>query len=499
MKNDSSHLRTNRRQFTKTSAGLLAAGTAALAFPKRAMANANSKMRIGFVGVGGRGFGAHVKSLTKLAKEGAPIELVAVCDVYSVNREKAAKYIQSNLGNQPAQHVDFRDMYAKENLDAVCIGTPDHWHAKQAIEAMQAGMNVYCEKPMVKKVEEAIDLVKVWRKTGVVMQVGVQSTSLPVWDHANRLIRAGQLGKVLMYQTEYFRNSDLGQWRYYELTKEMNPSNIDWRRFLGVDDGLSEEVPFDRAVYRQWRRFWPFGSGMFTDLFVHRTTTMLKATGLRYPARVTGSGGIYLEYDGRDVPDVSTVVAEFNEGVQGLVTATMASSETPIKQVIRGHHGSFVFGNQEDFDQFTFVPERPQVTHISPKEVPYEPQIIRPDQRMPENKNHAHFQNWIDAMVADDPQLCNNTPDLGAAAIVIVNLGARSYRQGKVYRFDGDEMAVSEADGSWAKRWEDRSHQRGKPEHIPGWEAGDTGSKIFDPDYQKLEGPWIDGKDPAGV
>src|SRR5476649_939639 len=121
-------------------------------------------------------------------------------------------------------------------------------------------------------------------------------------------------------------------------------------------------MPFDRAVWAQWRCYWPFGGGMFTDLFVHQTTHMLAAMGLRYPARVVGAGGVYLEYDGRDVPDVATVVADFPEGVQGLVTATMCCEYTPIKQLIRGHNGSFVFGNGEVFEGYDFVAERPQVT-----------------------------------------------------------------------------------------------------------------------------------------
>ncbi|MFN9983020.1 MAG: gfo/Idh/MocA family oxidoreductase, partial [bacterium] len=160
----------------------------------------------------------------------------------------------------------------------------------------------------------ALDVVKVWRETGRVMQVGVQSTSLKVWDQARELIEAGKLGKVLGFQTEYFRNSSVGQWRYYKLDPAMSPATIDWRRWLGVDAGLAPLMDFDRAVYAQWRCYWPFGSGMFTDLFVHRTTAMLKATGLRFPARVVGAGGIYLELDGREVPDVATVVADYQEG-----------------------------------------------------------------------------------------------------------------------------------------------------------------------------------------
>jgi len=489
-----------RRDFIKTTAtsvGAIAAlaqpvANAQLVAKAAETPNANSKLRIGFIGPGGRGFGAHVKQLCKLQVDGQPIELVAVCDVYNENRDQAAAYIQKETGNAPTKHEDYLEMFAKANLDAVCIATPDHWHAKQTIDALNAGLHVYCEKPMTKTVEEAVMVMQTWQKSGKVMQVGVQSTSLPVWPQVNQLLSEGKLGKVLMYQTEFFRNSAQGQWRYYKLEPQMTPRNINWKKWLGVEEGLAAYEDFDRAKYRQWRRFWPYGSGMFTDLFVHRTTSMLKATGLRFPGRVVGAGGIYLEYDGRDVPDVETVVADFNEGVQGMVTATMACEETPIQQLIRGHYGSFVFGNGEEFDGFDFIPERSQITRDSKlvKERIAVGQVA--------NTTYDHFKNWVTAMVAGDPSLVNNDPLLGAAAITTVLLGARSYREGKVFFFDTDSLTVKEADASWAERWEKRSHERGTPSHIAGWKGGDYGSVLEEPDYMKLAGPWKDGKAPEG-
>ena len=306
----------------------------------------------------------------------------------------------------------------------------------------------------------------------------------------NELLKAGRIGKVLTYQTEFFRNSVMGQWRYYQLEPEMTPKNINWKKWLGVEEGLAEYEDFDRAKYRQWRRFWPYGSGMFTDLFVHRTTSMLKATGLRFPGRVCGAGGIFLEYDGRDVPDVATVVADFPEGVQGLVTATMACEETPIKQLIRGHFGSFVFGTGEKFDGFDFVPERPQVTLNSK---------LKPERistRPVKDTTYDHFKNWVDAMIADDPAMCNNDPVLGAAAITTVILGAQSYRQGKVFFFDDQTHTYSADDPGWAAHWEQRSAQRGRPNNIAGWNAGELGCKLQEPEYMKLAGPWKNGKPP---
>ena len=486
----------SRRRFIQQSASVVGAAAAvhqASTATKGIAQEKNSKLRIGFIGPGGRGFGAHVKKLTKLQTEGQPIELVAVCDVYNKHRDRAADHIKKQTGVEPTKHEDYLEMIDKANLDAVCIGTPDHWHAKQTIDCLNAGLHVYCEKPMTKTAEEAVKVMNTWKKSGKVMQVGVQSTSLPVWKHVNDLLTAGQLGKVLMYQTEFFRNSAQGQWRYYKLEKEMTPRNINWKKWLGVDEGLAEYEDFDRAKYRQWRRFWPYGSGMFTDLFVHRTTSMLKATGLRFPGRVVGAGGIFMEYDGRDVPDVATVVADFREGVQGLVTATMACQETPIRQLIRGHHGSFVFGTGEQFEGFDFVPERPQVTRNSKLK----------EERIPvgqvKDTTYAHFKNWIEAMVANDPAKVNNDPELGAAAITTVILGAKSYRDGKAFFVDPETYAVSDQDPGWAKSWESRSHERGKPNHISGWKAGDAGSLLEEPEYMKLGGPWKDGKPPEGA
>ena len=170
----------------------------------------------------------------------------------------------------------------------------------------------------------------------------------------------------------------------------------------------------------------------------------------------------------------------------------MCNQESRIQQLIRGHHGSFIFGNGEGFDSFQFLPERPQVTRdskLKPETIPT---------GTVDNTTHAHFGNWLDAMAAGDPQACNNPPDLGAAAIAVVNLGAQSYRKGKVFHFDAETGTISDGDGSWSQQWEKKSHGRQKPNHIAGWKAGDHGSLLEEPDYMSLAGPWKNGQPPAG-
>ena len=478
----------SRRGFLAASAA--GAAFAALPTARAASPGPNERLRIGFIGVGGRAQ-THLDSAIKIQNYAKTVEIAAICDVFNRHLDEATAKIRRGVGTEPVRTGDYRELLSDPSIDAVVIATPDHWHARQTLDALQVGKHVYCEKPMTHTVDEALAVHKAWKESGKVMQVGVQSTSLPVWHDIRERIQRGGLGKVVQYQTEYFRNSDCGQWRYYELTKDMNPKNVDWKMFLGTEQGLAPNMPFDRAVFGQWRCYWPFGSGMFTDLFVHRSTSMLLATGLRFPARVVGAGGIFLEYDGRDVPDVATVVADFPEGAQGLVTATMCCGSTPIRQLIRGHYGSVVLGTGEEFTGYDIVAERPEVTH----DRNYRDERIEVGKV--ENTSLAHFRNFVDAIHMDDPSAVNCSPELGAAAMTIVKLGTRSYREGKVFHFDRDTMSVRHGDGSWAKSWEDMSHAQAKPKHVPGWHAGDTGSLLIPKSYQKLAGPWINGIDPA--
>ena len=136
------------------------------------------------------------------------------------------------------------------------------------------------------------------------------------------------------------------------------------------------------------------------------------------------------------------------------------------------------------------VVERPQVTGDSK----LKKEFIETEQ-VPDT-TYAHFKNWLDSIAADKPEACNNPPDLGAAAIATVILGAKSYRDGKVFFVDADKKTYSDKDPGWAKSWETLSSKRGQPMQVAGWKAGDTGSKLEEPDYMALGGPWVDGVAP---
>jgi predicted dehydrogenase len=412
------------------------------------------------------------------------------------------------------QHVtkDYRRVLDLKEVDVVCIATPDHWHARVSIDAAAAGKQVYCEKPMTKTIDEAHAVVDAVQKHNTVMTVGVQSMADPSWRTAHELITKGKIGHVAQAQTSYYRNSLVGQWRYYRLYREMNPKTIWWERFLGHDfhvtDGVPlgpspKEVPFDRAKFAQWRCYWPFGGGMFTDLFVHQTTHMITAMGVRYPRRVTGGGGLYLEYDGRDVPDVAAILADYNQGCQLMVTATMISAY-PIEEVIRGRLGIFKFVQggiefvKDEPNKSAGIPARLEKS-LKPDEF-IECRIGEPFTREKWGPNYdtaALWSNFLDC-VRSHRRDTLSTPELGAAAFTTVSLGVQSYRTGKVLFWDQERRKPVEADSSWAARLEERSKDHGKPHQVLGWQAGETGSVLRPDDYQKLAGPWVDGKDPAG-
>src|SRR5436190_17631941 len=242
----------HRRDFLKTSAaGATALSLTAASYAR--VAGANERVGVGFVGVGGR-CQAHLDIVNKFKTENKGAEPIAVCDVwdgleatYEITNKDGKKenrtYLQGlypsakKVGLKPddSKHVtkDYRRILDLKEVDAVCIATPDHWHAKISIDAASAGKDVYCEKPMTKTIAEAIAVADAMKKHNRVMTVGVQSMADPTWLKANELIRAGKIGHVAQAQTSYYRNSDLGQWRYYPLTKDMTPETVDWDMFLG--------------------------------------------------------------------------------------------------------------------------------------------------------------------------------------------------------------------------------------------------------------------------
>ncbi len=297
----------NRRSFLKTMAvaPIAAAPIADKMFELKAReapkapAGANDKIRIATIGMGIIGF-----EDTETALKSPGVELVAVADVYEGRRIHA----QEVFGSEVKAYVDYREILDRKDIDAVLVCVPDHWHQRMAIDAMKAGKAVYCEKPMVRTVEEGPEMVKVQDETKAVLQVGSQYASSILYDKAKELVAGGAIGKLNSIEARYNRNSDIGAWQY-SIPLDASPQTVDWDRFLGD----APKRPFDATRIFRWRNYWDYGTAVAGDLYVHLLTGIHHVTGALGPNQIAAMGGLRYWKDGRDVYDIIMGLFDYPE------------------------------------------------------------------------------------------------------------------------------------------------------------------------------------------
>ena len=281
-----------RRHFLKSTAaaGLAASGLAAAQEGSTAKIAPSDRIGIATIGLGGMGTGDTVSAL---AQPG--VELIAIADIYQGRLDRAKEV----HGNSLFTTRDYREVLARKDIDAVIIATPDHWHSQISIDAMNAGKDVYCEKPMVQRIEDGKAVIAAQKKTGRIMQVGSQRVSSIVYQKAKDLLQAGAIGELNMVEAWWDRNSALGAWQY-SIPPDASEQTVDWDRFLG----RAPKVPFEPTRLFRWRNYQDYGTGVAGDLFVHLFSGMHFVTGAIGPSRVYATGGLRFWNDGRDVPDV---------------------------------------------------------------------------------------------------------------------------------------------------------------------------------------------------
>src|SRR6185369_11884466 len=292
--------RRTRRDFLKTVGG--AAATAPIVLRAQTSApsqapSSNDRIRFAAIGVGIRG---QQDLLSALRTPG--VELVASADVYDGRLTLA----RERWGNQLFTTRDYHEVLARRDVDAVLIAAPDHWHTQMAVDAMQAGKDVYVEKPMVQQLDEGPRIIETARQTNRILQVGSQHPSSIVYGKARELYRAGAIGELNLVEAWINRNSSMGAWQY-SIPPDASPETIEWDRFLG----RAPKRPFDPVRLFRWRNYRDYGTGIPGDLFVHLFTGIhfvLDATG---PTRAIASGGLRHWNDGRDVPDVMLALYDY--------------------------------------------------------------------------------------------------------------------------------------------------------------------------------------------
>jgi predicted dehydrogenase len=284
----------SRRDFLKTMAvgSVAAAPTVLRAYElePRTQPSPGSRIRFALIGAGGQG-----SSDTRTAVRVPGVELVAAADCYDGRLARAREV----WGSQVLTTRDYREVLARSDVDAVIVGTPDHWHARIAIDAMKAGKDVYVEKPMVQHIDEGLAVVAAAKETNRILQVGSQRVSSIAYAKARELYKAGIIGELNMVEAWINRNSALGAWQY-TIPPDASPETVDWDRFLG----RAPKRPFDATRVFRWRNYRDYGTGIPGDLFVHLFTGIHYVLDSIGPTRVMATGGLRFWNDGRDVPDV---------------------------------------------------------------------------------------------------------------------------------------------------------------------------------------------------
>ncbi len=377
---------------------------------------ANERIGIGYIGTGSRA-GAHIGIGLKLKAEGR-CDTVAVCDVYGPRLRAAAERTGGKM------YRDHNDLLADPRVDVVCIATPDRHHALQAIDAVRAGKDVYCEKPLThwSQFELAKQIEAEAAKHKRIVQVGTQYVADDAYAEIRKLIADGIVGKIMHVQAAFFRRGDWGERMDIPDANAKPGPDLDWERFLGD----APKVDFSVSRFFQWRMYWDYAGGPATDLLVHTFTPVFCMLGLDFPQRVMGGGGTF-EYE-REVPDQCNILIDY-EGGPSVVLMSSLSNHVGTKQVLRGTDGIIEY---EAGDR-----QGPGV-RIVPFSKNDKKEIRIPWRGMGDTSKM--WTNLLDCVKSRQEPYC--PVSLGVRVQAPLIMGLLSYRENKVARFDKASQGI---------------------------------------------------------
>jgi predicted dehydrogenase len=384
------------------------AASAATALSYAQVKGSNDRLRIGVIGCGGQAMG-HMRALVKM-RESDNCDVLAVCDVFDKRAEQAAQLTGGKIVK------DYRKLLEDRDLDYVLIATPEHWHYQMTLDAIAAGKHIYCEKPMTQTVEQSKHVVAKLKGSPLKMQVGVQGMSDDSYETANRYIKEGKLGKVVLAQIDYSRNHRDDFWAY-PMDNDAKPGeNLDWKAWLGP----APKRPWDPERYFRWRRYWDYSGGIASDLFIHRVTRIIKSCGLTFPERGVGAGGKFeFTTSVAEIPDTLNILLDYPEGMTVQLVSSMAN-DTKIDHLIRGHLATLEFNKTG----FTITPQ--ELFAADAKEIVHE--------KTGGEQLDLHHRNLMNAIRKNEPLKCD--PMLGYYGVVACEMGNVSYRKRKYLKWD---------------------------------------------------------------
>ena len=347
-----------------------------------AVKGANDRIRVGFIGLGAMGSG----NLQYSMKTGGVLEVAALCDVYQPTLERAESIARKG-GHQPKSLRDFREVLADKSIDAVCISTPDHWHAYMTVEACKAGKDVYVEKPACVHIEEGQKMVQAARKYSRVVQAGTMQRSGGFFLKAAELVKKGALGDITFchaWQAGMTKRDGYGN-----PPDSQPPSDLDWDMWLGP----APKRPFNKNrwgvgvdTFPTFRYFWDYAGGAMTDWGVHLIDPMHQCLDEVMPVAVTAMGSKFYVTDNRETPDTMLATFQYPKWLSSYESRTC----NPLP----------MFGNQGGATSFhgtdaTLIVNRAGCWLIPTKRG--EPTQVWDDESM-RSMNVPHWKNWLECI-----------------------------------------------------------------------------------------------------
>ncbi len=321
----------SRRRFLQVGAAtaataLVPAHGALLAEQQQPAPEAGSSDRVRFASIG---VGIQGSSLLRAAVTLPEAQCVAACDLYD-GRHTLAQEIAGPAVKTTRRYHEILD---DKDVECVIVAVPDHWHKQITVDALSAGKDVYCEKPMSHSIAEGEEMVKAVKGGRNFVQVGSQRVSSALFIKARELYQGGAIGDLLEVELQLGRNSPGGAWEYPPLP-DLSPANLDWNTWLGD----APKKPFDPITFARWRCWREYGTGMSGDLMVHLLSGMQFVTGINaIPDRAYAAGGIYRWKDGRNMPDLQVTL--FHYGQVPVSVRLTLGTETPEVTRIMGPKG----------------------------------------------------------------------------------------------------------------------------------------------------------------
>ncbi len=454
--------RSTRRDFIVRDTGFAAAtATLAAAAPANTPAKAgrvigaNDRINIAFIGCGMQ-FQTLVNVFKRRKQEKNDVNLAAVCDVW----EPRVLDGQKQAGAEKT-YRDYREVFARADIDGVVLAVPDHWHHPMATQAMLAGKDVYLEKPMTRTLDEATKVHEMVGKTGRILQLGGSGPATRLYWKVNDYVKAGKMGKVVWGLISYNRNTREGMWDYpipgtgsdSWPDAKYNDENLDWKMWLGN----SPKRKFSAERYFRWRKFWDYSTGNAGDLLYHRLGMMSTMIGFDFPSRAVGVGGVYVQKN-REVPDTYMTMIEY-PGDYSINMVSCMANQTSTPVTVYGNWGTLQVLDNAPASMDAMGDQRRAPSSAQPQGRGRQVAVIRAERQFQKEFREANGgkdevviegeagpslgDNWLDCMRTREAPVYNSLR--GYQVMVAISLGVESYLKGRVMAFDASRHAMHAA------------------------------------------------------